>query len=161
MVRDAAYFMQHAIEAARCARAVDEVPVGAVVVYGNEIIATGFNQPIQHSDPCAHAEIMALRAAGKALGNYRLPGCTLYVTLEPCLMCAGAVMQARLSRLVFGAYDPKTGVCESVLNVFANQRLNHHTEVLGGVRGEECAQLLTHFFADKRRLAVTPCPCAS
>lgn len=144
-------FMQQAISQARNAWALGEVPVGAVVVKDGQVIATGFNQPIGTHDPTAHAEIMALRAAAEILGNYRLPGCELYVTLEPCTMCSGAMMHARLARVVFGAPDPKTGACGSVVNLFEQERLNHHTEVVGGVLAEECGALLKEFFAERRR----------
>ncbi len=146
-------FMRLALELAERAKAAGEVPVGAVVVRDGEVIARGYNQPIGLHDPTAHAEIAALRAAADALGNYRLPGCTLYVTLEPCVMCAGAMMHARLSRVVFGASDPKTGACGSVLNLFAEQKLNHHTEVTGGVLAGECGTMLSAFFAERRSLA--------
>jgi tRNA(adenine34) deaminase len=146
-------FMQQAISQAHNAWALGEVPVGAVLVKDCEVIATGFNQPIGTHDPTAHAEIMALRAAAAILGNYRLPGCELYVTLEPCAMCAGAMMHARLARVVYGAADPKTGACGSILNLFEQERLNHHTEVTGGVLAEECGNLLKEFFAERRRAA--------
>ena len=129
--------MQQAISQAHNAWALGEVPVGALVVKDGEIIATGFNQPIGTHDPTAHAEIMALRAAAAIVGNYRLPGCELYVTLEPCAMCAGAMMHARLTRVVFGASDPKTGVCGSIVNLFEQEKLNHHTAVFGGVMADE------------------------
>ncbi|HVK94461.1 MAG TPA: tRNA adenosine(34) deaminase TadA [Noviherbaspirillum sp.] len=151
-MRDAIY-MQQAISQARNAWALGEVPVGAVVVKDGEIVATGFNQPIGTHDPTSHAEIMALRAAAAILGNYRLPGCELYVTLEPCAMCSGAMMHARLARIVYGAPDPKTGACGSVINLFAQEKLNHHAEVLGGVMAEECGALLKDFFAERRRVA--------
>jgi len=147
-----AHFMGLALAAAREAWGSGEVPVGAVVVRDDQVIATGFNQPIRRHDPSAHAEMNALRAAAQALGNYRLPGCELYVTLEPCLMCAGAIMHARIARVAFGAYDPKTGVGGSILNAFANSQLNHHTRISGGLLASECAQLLTDFFADRRRV---------
>jgi tRNA(adenine34) deaminase len=145
-----ARFMQLALDAAHEARAAGEVPVGALVVRGDEVIAVGANRPIGAHDPCAHAEIIALRAAAAALSNYRLPGCELYVTLEPCLMCAGAIMHARISRVVFGARDPKTGVCGSVINAFDESRLNHHTVVAGGILDAACAALLRDFFAGRR-----------
>ena len=151
-MRDAIY-MQQAISQARNAWALGEVPVGAVVVKDGEIVATGFNQPIGTHDPTAHAEIMALRAAAAILGNYRLPGCELYVTLEPCAMCSGAMMHARLARIVYGASDPKTGACGSIINLFAQEKLNHHAEVVGGVMAEECGVLLKDFFAERRRAA--------
>lgn len=151
-----AIFMREAISHARNAWALGEVPVGAVVVRNGEVIATGFNQPIGTHDPTAHAEIMALRAASSILGNYRLPGCELYVTLEPCAMCSGAMMHARLARVVFGAADPKTGACGSVVNLFEQEKLNHHTEVLGGVLAEDCGALLREFFAERRRATQAP-----
>ncbi len=144
------YFMRMALSAASEAKAQGEVPVGAVLVRDGEVIATGFNQPIGQHDPSAHAEIAALRAGAKALANYRMPGCTLYVTLEPCAMCAGAMMHARLSRVVYGASDPKTGACGSIVNLFAEERLNHHTAVTGGVLSDECSSLLSSFFAERR-----------
>ncbi len=143
-------FMQQAISQAHNAWALGEVPVGALVVKDGEIIATGFNQPIGTHDPTAHAEIMALRAAAEIVGNYRLPGCELYVTLEPCAMCAGAMMHARLARVVYGAPDPKTGACGSVVDLFAQQKLNHHTQVTAGVLAQECGSLLRDFFAERR-----------
>jgi len=144
------FYMQQAIAAAQKAWELGEVPVGAVVVKNGEVIATGYNQPIARHDPTAHAEIAALRAAASVLGNYRLPGCELFVTLEPCVMCAGAMMHARLSRVVYGATDPKTGACGSVVNLFAEEKLNHHTELLGGVMADECGTLLKSFFAERR-----------
>ncbi|WP_322051330.1 tRNA adenosine(34) deaminase TadA [Paraburkholderia bannensis] len=145
------HFMRLAQAAADEARAAGEVPVGAVLVRGDEVIATGFNHPIGAHDPSAHAEMAALRAGGAALGNYRLPGCELYVTLEPCLMCAGAIMHARISRVVYGARDPKTGACGSVVDAFSNEQLNHHTSVVGGVLETECGDALRSFFAERRR----------
>lgn len=142
--------MREALLLARQAAALDEVPVGAVVEQDGKIIGRGFNQPIGRSDPTAHAEIMALRNAAGLLGNYRLPGCTLYVTLEPCAMCVGAIMHARIARVVYGAVDPKTGACGSVIDLFAESRLNHHTEVFGGVLAEECGGLLSGFFSARR-----------
>ncbi len=146
-------FMQQALTQARHAWTLGEVPVGAVVVCEGEVIASGYNQPIGTHDPTAHAEIRALRAAADILGNYRLPGCELYVTLEPCVMCAGAMIHARLARVVYGATDPKTGACGSVLDLFAQERLNHHTQVTGGVLADECGELLRAFFAERRRAA--------
>ena len=146
-------FMAAALELARQAAAAGEVPVGAVVVCDGRIVGRGYNQPIGAHDPSAHAEIMALRAAACALGNYRLPGCDLYVTLEPCLMCAGAMMHARLRRVVFGARDVKTGVAGSVVDVFAEARLNHHAQVEGGVLSAQCGALLSEFFAQRRAAA--------
>jgi tRNA(adenine34) deaminase len=142
--------MRQALRLARRAWDLGEVPVGAVVVRDGEVIASGFNQPIGKHDPTAHAEIIALRAAAEILGNYRLPGCELYVTLEPCVMCAGAMMHARLARVVYGAADPKTGAGGSVVNLFAQEQLNHHTELVGGVLADECGQLLKSFFAERR-----------
>ncbi len=148
---DPTIFMQEALALARQAASCDEVPVGAVVVNPEGIIiGRGFNQPIGRADPTAHAEIVALRDAATSVGNYRLPGCTLYVTLEPCLMCVGAMFHARLSRVVFGARDPKTGACGSVLDLFAEKRLNHHAELEGGVLAAECGALLSGFFAARR-----------
>jgi tRNA(adenine34) deaminase len=146
-------FMALAQAAADEARQAGEVPVGAVIVLGDEVIASGFNHPIRGHDPSAHAEMAALRAAADSLQNYRLPGCELYVTLEPCLMCAGAIMHARIARVIYGAADPKTGACGSVVDVFANERLNHHTTVTGGVLADECSHALKNFFAERRRLA--------
>ena len=130
-----------------------EVPVGAVVVKDGEVIATGFNQPISGHDPTAHAEIVALRAAADKLGNYRLPGCELYVTLEPCIMCSGAMMHARLARVIYAATDPKTGACGSVVNLFDEPSLNHHTGVIGGVLADQASSLLRAFFAERRAQA--------
>lgn len=143
-------FMQLALEQAQLAKASGEVPVGAVLVSNNQVIAAGHNQPITQNDPSGHAEILALRAAGQNLGNYRLPDTTLYVTLEPCMMCSGAIMHARVSRLVYGARDPKTGCVHSVLNLFDNQQLNHHTIVEGGILENQCAQVLKDFFKERR-----------
>lgn len=143
-------YMRQAIDQAHNAWALGEVPVGAVLVRDGEVIATGFNQPIGTHDPTAHAEIMALRAASSLLGNYRLPGCELYVTLEPCAMCAGAMMHARLARVIYGAADPKTGACGSIVNLFDENRLNHHTEVVSGVLAEDCSSVLKEFFAERR-----------
>jgi tRNA(adenine34) deaminase len=143
-------FMEAALELARQAATLDEVPVGAVVVLDGEIVGRGCNQPISRHDPTAHAEIMALRDAATRLGNYRLPGATLYVTLEPCIMCAGAIMHARIARVVFGARDPKTGAAGSVVDLFAESRLNHHAEVTSGVLAETCGALLSGFFAARR-----------
>ena len=146
-------FMQLALAQAQLAWSLGEVPVGAVVVLDGVVIASGFNQPIGRHDPTAHAEINALRAAAEKLGNYRLPGCELYVTLEPCMMCSGAMMHARLARVVYGAPDPKTGMCGSVLNRFEQERLNHHTEVIGGVMADEASAMLKAFFAERRSAA--------
>ena len=145
--------MRAALELARQAGAAGEVPVGAVVVLDGEIVGRGYNAPISRHDPSAHAEMMALRDAAQRLGNYRLVGCELFVTLEPCLMCAGAIMHARIARLVFGASDPKTGACGSVVDLFAEPRLNHHAQVTGGIAAGEGAALLGAFFASRRRSA--------
>lgn len=144
-------FMGLALDLAREAATLGEVPVGALVVRESEIVGRGFNRPIGGHDPTAHAEVMALRDAAQRLGNYRLPGCTLYVTLEPCAMCIGAMFHARIARVVFGATDPKTGAAGSVIDLFGVDRLNHHAEVVGGVRAEECGALLSGFFAARRQ----------
>ena len=143
-------FMQKALSQAKLAAVAGEVPVGAVLVRDGQVISTGFNQPITNSDPSAHAEMMALRAAAQSESNYRLPGTTLYVTLEPCTMCAGAMLHARVERVVFGAADPKTGAAGSVLNVFSEKQINHQTQVEGGIMGEECGQVLRDFFKERR-----------
>jgi tRNA(adenine34) deaminase len=143
--------MRRALELAVQAAAIDEVPVGAVVVLDGRVVGEGFNAPISQSDPTAHAEVRALRAAAAACGNYRLPGSVLYVTLEPCPMCVGAILHARVSRVVYGAADPKTGAAGSVVDLFANERLNHHASVVSGVMAEQCGALLREFFAAKRR----------
>ena len=143
--------MQVAVELARHAMSNGEVPVGAVVVKEGVIIGRGFNAPVTRQDPTGHDEIMALRDAAQHVGNYRLVDCELFVTLEPCLMCAGAIMHARIARVVYGAADPKTGVCGSVLDVFSERRLNHHATVKGGVLAEQCGQLLSNFFLARRR----------
>lgn len=142
--------MREALQLAAQAAAHGEVPVGAVVVKDGSIVGRGYNAPIASSDPTAHAEIGALREASKALKNYRLGGCTLYVTLEPCAMCAGAILHARIARLVYGAADPKTGACGSVVDLFAERRLNHHAEVTGGVLAAEAGKQLSAFFAARR-----------
>jgi tRNA(adenine34) deaminase len=147
--RDAS-FMRAALERAAAAGERGEVPVGAVLVRGEQILAAAGNAPIASHDPTAHAEIMALRAAGGALGSYRLTGTTLYVTLEPCVMCASAIVHARVRRLVFGAWDPRAGGAGSMTDVFALPGLNHHVDVFGGVLMEECAQLLQRFFEQRR-----------
>jgi tRNA(adenine34) deaminase len=144
------FFMREALSLARSAECLGEVPVGALVVRDGVIVGRGFNSPIGESDPTAHAEIAALRDAGRNLENYRLPGCELFVTLEPCAMCAGAILHARLARVIYGARDYKTGVHGSVVDLFAVERLNHHTAVLGGVLADECGQLLSDFFAARR-----------
>lgn len=174
-------YMRAALDQAVQGKSAGEVPVGAVVVLGGEIIGRGFNAPISRHDPSAHAEMMALRDASRQLENYRLPDCELFVTLEPCLMCAGAIIHARIARLVYGASDPKTGACGSVVNVFgefnttpgfafsaeglssppltkgvrAGLRLNHHTEVSSGVLADECGAMLSDFFASRRAVQKT------
>ena len=145
-----AEFMQLALAQAELARAAGEVPVGAILVLNNEVVAAGHNQPISQNDPSSHAEMVVLRSAGQKLNNYRLPETTLYVTLEPCMMCSGAIMHARVSRLVYGAKDPKTGCVHSVLKLFDHEQLNHHTIVEGGVLEESCAQVLKDFFKERR-----------
>ncbi len=145
------YYMGQALAQAREALAAGEVPVGAVVVGPEgEILARAFNQPIGLNDPTAHAEVLALRQAGAHLGNYRLPGLTLYVTIEPCIMCVGALLLARVRRVVFGAADPKGGACSSLYRIPADPRLNHRLEVTGEVREEECRELLQDFFKARR-----------
>jgi tRNA(adenine34) deaminase len=140
-----------AMEQARAAEEAGEVPVGAVILSPEgEVVARGENRVLRDSDPTAHAEMVALRAAGRVLGNYRLPGCTLYSTLEPCSMCSGAILHARLARLVFAASDPKAGACGSVLEVMNHPRLNHQVELVGGVLAQECGQMLTEFFRARR-----------
>ena len=143
-------FMQQAIEQAQLAALAGEVPVGAVLVRDGKVVSKGFNQPITRHDPSAHAEMLALRLAAKAEENYRLPGSTLYVTLEPCTMCAGAMLHARVDRIVYGASDPKTGAAGSVLDVFSLKQINHQTTVEGGIMGEECGELLRSFFKGRR-----------
>ena len=150
--------MREALEQAQRAWDQGEVPVGAVVVKDGVVIARGYNQPIGKHDPTAHAEIVALRAAAEVLGNYRLPGCELYVTLEPCVMCSGAMLHARLARVVYAAQDPKTGAAGSVLNLFEQGQLNHHTDVLGGVLAEEAGTMLRGFFAERRSAARAKAP---
>ena len=143
-------YMRMALELAAQAAAAGEVPVGAVVVQDGVVVGRGYNQPISGTDPSAHAEIMALRDAGRTLGNYRLSGCDLYVTLEPCVMCSGAIMHGRIRRVIFGAGDPKTGACGGVVNLFSEPRLNHHATVTGGVMADEAVTLLQDFFASRR-----------
>ncbi len=143
-------FMQLALRQAQAAAAAGEVPVGAVVVRAGQVIASAHNAPLRSNDPTAHAEVNAMRAAAQTLGNYRLDDCTLYVTLEPCAMCSGAALHARFKRVVFGATEPKTGAAGSVLNVFANEQLNHHTQITSGVLADECAQVMQDFFETRR-----------
>jgi tRNA(adenine34) deaminase len=143
-------FMQQALEQAQLAAFAGEVPVGAVLVREGRVISKAFNQSISHHDPSAHAEMLALRQAALAEQNYRLPGTTLYVTLEPCTMCAGAILHARVDRVVFGAPDPKTGAAGSVADVFSSKQINHQTIVEGGIMDEECGQLLRSFFKERR-----------
>ncbi len=143
-------FMRLALEQAALAVQAGEVPVGAVLVHGGEVLASGANRPIGAHDPTAHAEIEALRAGGRALGSYRLTGTTLYVTLEPCAMCAAAIVHARVQRVVFGAWDPRAGAAGSIINLFALPALNHRVDVFGGVLMEECGGLLKSFFEARR-----------
>lgn len=146
-------FMRVALEEAERAGDAGEIPVGAVVVKDEVIIGRGYNRPISAADPTAHAEVMALREAARHLGNYRLTGCTLYVTLEPCAMCMGAIFHARITRLVYGAADPKTGACGSVIDLAAEKRLNHHAQVSGGILAEEGGRKLRDFFRRRRSSA--------
>jgi tRNA(adenine34) deaminase len=143
-------FMREALALAAQAAAVGEVPVGAVVVKDGEVIGRGSNRPITSCDPTAHAEIVALREAAAALGNYRLTGCELYVTLEPCAMCVGAMVHARIARIVYGTRDPKTGACGSIVDLPALATFNHHGTFEGGVLAEECGAVLKRFFAERR-----------
>ncbi len=144
------HFMAQALELAKKAQALGEIPVGAVVVQGEQVVGRGFNRPIADRDPSAHAEIRALRDAGRFLANYRLPGCTLYVTLEPCVMCAGAILHARIQRVVFGAYDERYGAGGGRLNLLECGFLNHRCSVVSGVMQESCRQLLGQFFRERR-----------
>jgi tRNA(adenine34) deaminase len=146
-------FMQEALLLAREAWKLGEVPVGAVVVKEGVIVGRGFNHPISAHDPSAHAEIMALRDAARTLGNYRMPDCDLYVTIEPCVMCAGAIFHARIAHVVYGAPEYKTGAAGSVVNLFAETRLNHHATIVGSVLEQECGGLVTRFFEEKRAAA--------
>ncbi len=143
-------FMREALALAQIGQTKGEVPVGAVVVRGGEIIGRGYNQPVSLRDPTAHAEIVAMRDAARSVDNYRLVDCELYVTLEPCAMCAGAIIHARIARLVYGAADPKTGACGSVTDLFSQPKLNHHTTVQGGILGGESSAMLQQFFAARR-----------
>jgi tRNA(adenine34) deaminase len=152
-----AHYMRLALDQARAAEAAGEVPVGAIVISSTgEVLGVGNNQVLRTNDPTAHAEIVALRAAGLALNNYRLLGCTLFCTLEPCAMCAGAILHARISRLVFAARDPKAGACGSVLSVMNHPSLNHRAEITEGILAEECGAMLTDFFRARR--AKLPAP---
>lgn len=143
-------FMEQALEQAQLAAIAGEVPVGAVIVRDGVVLSKAFNKPITNHDPSAHAEMLALRQAALSEQNYRLPGTTLYVTLEPCTMCAGAMLHARVDRIVYGATDPKTGAAGSVLDVFSSKQINHQTVVEGGMMGDECGQLLRDFFKERR-----------
>ncbi len=145
------HYMRLAMALAEKAALAGEVPVGAIVVKDGVVIGQGSNAPISHKDPSAHAEILALRDAAQHIDNYRLVDCSLYVTLEPCAMCSGAIQHARIARLVFGASDPKTGCCGSVINLMAEAKLNHHTQITGGVLAEECAASLSAFFSARRK----------
>lgn len=144
------YWMTQAIQLAKKAEQLGEVPVGAVLILNDELISEGFNQPISTHDPSAHAEMIALRKAASKIGNYRLLGSTLYVTLEPCMMCTGAMVHARISRLVFGAADPKTGVIASVANYLDSSFLNHRVQYQGGLCAKECGEILSNFFKSRR-----------
>ena len=143
-------FMQLALDLAHQAANIGEVPVGAIVVKHGVVIGRGINSPIGLNDPTAHAEVIAMRQAAQYLGNYRLIDCTLYVTLEPCAMCCGAMQHARIAQLIYGASDPKTGACGSVINLMAEPKLNHHTAVISGVLAAECGAVLTNFFKQRR-----------
>ena len=143
-------YMQIALDLARQAALNGEVPVGAIIVKDGVIIGSGSNAPIGLRDPTAHAEIIAMRQAAQHLGNYRLIDCTLYVTLEPCAMCSGAIQHVRIAKLVYGASDPKTGACGSVIDLMSEPKLNHHTVVVGGIMAEECGAILTEFFKQRR-----------
>ena len=145
-------YMEEALRLAHQAWTLGEVPVGAVVVHAGQIVGRGYNAPISRNDPSGHAEIMALRDAARNVQNYRLTDCELYVTLEPCAMCAGAIMHARIARVVYGANDPKTGACGSAVNLFAEKKLNHHCEVQGGVMADACGAVLSSFFEQRRRM---------
>jgi tRNA(adenine34) deaminase len=145
-------FMRAALDLAKQAWEFGEVPVGAVVVRGDEIIGRGYNRPISASDPTAHAEVMAIRDAARHTGNYRLTDCILYVTLEPCTMCVGAIFHARITRLIYGAREPKTGACGSLIDLPADTRINHHLQIAGGILAEESGELLRKFFAQRRKV---------
>lgn len=148
-------YMQVALQLAQEAAAAGEVPVGAVIVKNDKIIGRGYNAPITTHDPSAHAEIRAMRDAAQHLGNYRLVGCTLYVTLEPCAMCTGAIQHARIAKVIYGASDLKTGACGSVVNLMAEPKLNHHTEISGGIMAEACGAILSDFFTSRRKAKVS------
>lgn len=150
MTKDEDY-MRQALDLARQGWQAGEVPVGALVVCGGEIVGRGYNQPISSHDPTAHAEVVALRDAAGRIGNYRLVGCTLYVTMEPCVMCAGAIFHARVARVVYGAQEYKTGAHGSIVNVFAEPRLNFHCEITGGVLADQCAGMISDFFEERRQ----------
>lgn len=145
--------MRHALTLAHKAAELGEVPVGAVLVKDGELLAEGWNQPISHNDPTAHAEIMAIRQAAQVLSNYRLPDTTLYITIEPCSMCAGAIIHARISRVVFGASEPRAGAAGSVINLLQNNHFNHQTDFTSGVLAQACGQVLKDFFAARRKKA--------
>ena len=154
---DDTHYMRLALDQARAAEAAGEVPVGAVLVSSSgEVLGVGSNQVLRSNDPTAHAEIVALRAAGRALANYRLLGCTLFCTLEPCAMCAGAILHARIQRLVFAARDPKAGACGSVLSVMNHPSLNHRAEITEGILAEECGAMLSNFFRARRTKLAAP-----
>ena len=144
--------MRSALEQARIAESLGEVPIGAVIVRDSQVIATGYNRRIIDSDPTAHAEIIAIRSAAQAVGDWRLSGCTLYVTLEPCPMCAGAIVLARIDRLVYGASDPKAGAVETLYQICSDERLNHRVEIVSGILANECAQLISKFFQRQREM---------
>lgn len=150
MNKNDAFFMQEALKCAQKAFISQEVPVGALIVKDGKIISKGYNKSVKSSDTTAHAEIIAIRKACKKLKNYRLNGCTIYVTIEPCAMCAGALIWARVNRIVFGAYDAKAGACGSVFNIVSEKKLNHKIEVYGGLLEEECATIIKEFFKSKR-----------
>lgn len=145
------FWMQHALELAHRAESEGEVPVGAVVVYDEQVIGEGWNRPIIDNDPTAHAEIMALRSAAKKINNYRLLDTTLYVTLEPCIMCTGAIIHSRVRKVVYGAFDPKAGAAESAFTILGTDCLNHKVEVANGILADECGLVLTEFFRNKRK----------
>jgi tRNA(adenine34) deaminase len=148
-------YMKIALEEAQNALDKDEVPVGAIVVREEKILARAYNSPITSSDPSAHAEMLALRKAAASIGNYRLTGASLYVTLEPCVMCAGAILQARIARVIFGARDPKTGAAASLYEILSDARFNHQVEVTEGILKEECGEILSRFFRQKRVIAAS------